>query len=193
MINISKEVKLKIKDKNQIIKKLKSKNAVLIGGCKETSTRYDDKEGSYEKKGEFIRLRSGLKNTITLKEKVDKEDSKILTRNDIEIEVDNLKGIKYILKKLGLNPIYTMEKYRLKWLYNENEIDIDELLFGCFLEIHGKEDEIWKILEELELKKEDIIEGTYWDIFEEFKKTNEKYKNETNIKFPEGYSYKLAE
>ena len=39
MINISKEVKLKIKDKNQIIKKLKSKNAVLIGGCKETSTR----------------------------------------------------------------------------------------------------------------------------------------------------------
>lgn len=193
MINISKEVKLKIKDKNQIIKKLKSKNAVLIGGCKETSTRYDDKEGRYEKKGEFIRLRSGLKNTITLKEKVDEEDSKILTRNDIEIEVDNLKGIKYILKKLGLNPIYTMEKYRLKWLYNENEIDIDELLFGCFLEIHGKEDEIWKILEELELKKEDIIEGTYWDIFEEFKKTNEKYKNETNIKFPEGYSYKLAE
>ena len=193
MINISKEVKLKIKDKNQIIKKLKSKNAVLIGGCKETSTRYDDKKESYEKKGEFIRLRSGLKNTITLKEKVDEEDSKILTRNDIEIEVDNLKGIKYILKKLGLNPVYTMEKYRLKWLYNENEIDIDELLFGCFLEIHGKENEIWKILEELELKKEDIIEGTYWDIFEEFKKTNEKYKNETNIKFPEGYSYKLAE
>ena len=193
MINISKEVKLKIKDKNQIIKKLKSKNAVLIGGCKETSTRYDDKEGSYEKKGEFIRLRSGLKNTITLKEKVDEEDSKILTRNDIEIEVDKIREIKYILKKLGLNPVYTMEKYRLKWLYNENEINIDELLFGCFLEIHGKEDKIWEILEELELKKENIIEGTYWDIFEEFKKTNEKYKNETNIKFPEGYSYKLAE
>ena len=31
------------------------------------------------------------------------------------------------------------------------------------------------------------------EIFVEFKKTNEKYKNETNIKFPEGYSYKLAE
>ena len=107
--------------------------------------------------------------------------------------MDNLRGIKYILKKLGLDPVYTMEKYRLKWLYNENEINIDELLFGCFLEIHGKEDKIWEILEELELKKENIIEGTYWDIFEEFKKTNEKYKNETNIKFPEGYSYKLAE
>jgi len=193
-MNISKEIKVRLADKDEIVNKLREKSAILIGGGKETSVRYDNEQGFYEKQGKFIRLRSGLKNTISLKEKMaDVEEDKILTRNGIEVEVDNIKGIKSILEKLGLKPMYTMEKYRLKWLYNKNEINLDELIFGCFLEIHGTEYEIWQILDELNLDDNDIVEGTYWDIFDEYKRYNQIYLNENDIKFPAGYAYRLAE
>ncbi|MBE5821481.1 MAG: CYTH domain-containing protein [Clostridiales bacterium] len=194
LMNISKEIKVRLADKDEIVNKLREKSAILIGGGKETSVRYDNEQGFYEKQGKFIRLRSGLKNTISLKEKMaDVEEDKILTRNGIEVEVDNIKGIKSILEKLGLKPMYTMEKYRLKWLYNKNEINLDELIFGCFLEIHGTEYEIWQILDELNLDDNDIVEGTYWDIFDEYKRYNQIYLNENDIKFPAGYAYRLAE
>lgn len=193
-MNISREIKIKLADKDEIVNKLREKSAILIGGGKETSVRYDTEEGEYEKQGKYIRLRSGLKNTISLKEKMeDIEEDKILTRNGIEVEVDNIKGIKSILEKIGLKPMYTMEKYRLKWMYNKNQINLDELIFGCFLEIHGTEQEIWNILDELNLDDNDIVEGTYWDIFDEYKKYNQMYINENDIKFPAGYAFRLAE
>ena len=58
------------------------------------------------------------------------------------------------------------------------------------MEIHGSQEEIWKVFDELELNKEDVVIGTYWDIFENYK--NKKGIKEKNIKFPHGYSYKIA-
>lgn len=193
-MNISREIKVKLEDKEKVISILREKSAVLIGGGKETSVRYDTEQGIYEQQGKYIRLRSGIKNTISLKKRLeDIEEEKILTRNGIEVEVDNLKGIKSILEELGLKPMCTMEKYRLKWIYNNNEINLDELVFGCFLEIHGTENEIWKVLDDFNLDDNDIVEGTYWDIFDEYKKYNPVYLNENDIKFPAGYAYRLAE
>lgn len=193
MININKEIKIKIDDPDKIIGKLRRKSAVLIGGVKETTTRYDSKEDKLEKSGQFIRTRTGFKNIISLKEKIDEEDENILARNDIEVEISNIKNIQYILEKIGLLPKYTMEKYRLKWIYNGKIINIDELVFGCYIEIHGNEEDIWRIFRELELEEKYIEKGTYWDIFERYKKENFINENIKDIIFPQGYSYKIAQ
>ena len=193
LININKEIKIKIDDPDKIIGKLRRKSAVLIGGVKETTTRYDSKEDKLEKSGQFIRTRTGFKNIISLKEKIDEEDENILARNDIEVEISNIKNIQYILEKIGLLPKYTMEKYRLKWIYNGKIINIDELVFGCYIEIHGNEEDIWRIFRELELEEKYIEKGTYWDIFERYKKENFINENIKDIIFPQGYSYKIAQ
>ena len=190
MLNLNNEIKIKIENPDEIISKLRDKCAVLIGGVKEVTTRYDFEEETLEKSGKFVRTRTGFKNIISIKEKLKDENDTIFTRNDIEVEVSNIKNMQYILKELGLKKTYIMEKYRLKWQYDNIVINIDELFFGCYMEIHGSQEEIWKVFDELELNKEDVVIGTYWDIYENYKK--EKGIKEKDIKFPHGYSYKIA-
>lgn len=193
MINISKEVKFELKDNEDIIRKLRKKRAVLIGGFKEKTTRYDDENGNYEKDGKFIRVRSGLKNIISFKEKLDdSKDDTILKRNDIEVEIGDISKMQYILEVMGLKKTFTMEKYRLKWKFEDVDLNVDELPFGLFLEIHGEEEQIAKVMEELELARENIVPGTYWDIFEKYKRSNNIEDSIKNIEFEEGYAYRLA-
>lgn len=192
MKKINKEVKFILKDES-IIEKLRNSSAILIGGTKERTIRYDDMDGKLEKEGKYIRVRTGFDNIISLKERIEQnKDEKIFKRRDIEIEVDDVENLDYLLKGLGLRQVGVMEKYRLKWNYNGNIINLDELPFGLFLEIHGEEERIFEIIEELDINKEDIFIGTYWDIFETYKKQNDKLSTQTNIMFEDGYSYLLA-
>lgn len=194
MINVSKEVKFSLQDNPNIIKELKRKQAVLVGAYKEKTIRYDDKYESLEKRGKFIRVRSGLKNIISIKEKIEDDDEqKVFKRNEIEVEIGDIKKMQYILENIGLKETYTMEKYRLKWQYDDAEINLDELPFGLFLEIHGEEGKIEKVSNELGLNKNNIIIGTYWDIFEKYKIENNISDKIKNIEFGDGYSYKLAQ
>ena len=193
MINLNSEIKIEIKDPEEIIYKLREKSAILVGGAKEITTRYDFKENELEKKGKYIRTRTGFNNIISVKEKITDNNEEILTRNDIEVEISNIKNMKYILKSIGLIPKFQMEKYRLKWIFNGNTINLDELFFGCYMEIHGSKEEIWKIINELELDKKNIIVGTYWDIFEEYKIKNLIDVKLKDIVFPQDYSYKIAQ
>lgn len=50
MINLNSEIKIKIKDPEEIICKLREKSAILVGGAKEITTRYDFEENELEKK-----------------------------------------------------------------------------------------------------------------------------------------------
>ena len=193
MINLNSEIKIEIKDPEEIICKLREKSAILVGGAKEITTRYDFEENELEKKGKYIRTRTGFNNIISVKEKITDNNEEILTRNDIEVEISNIKNMKYILKSIGLIPKFQMEKYRLKWMFNGNTINLDELFFGCFIEIHGRKEEIWKIINELELDEKNIIVGTYWDIFEKYKIEKSIDVNLKDILFPQDYSYKIAQ
>ena len=195
MVNISNEVKFKIENVNDFINLLREKNIVLLGGYKEKTIRYDNENSGLENNGKYLRIRTGLKNTISIKEKIDEDDEKntFLKRNDIEVEVSDIKKTQYILEQIGLKKTFIMEKYRLKWRYNENiELNLDELPFGVFLEIHGDESNTITVCNELGLNIKNAIKGTYWDIFEEFKIENNIDSKIRNIEFGEGYSYKIA-
>ena len=190
MLNLNNEIKIKIENPDEIIGKLRDKCAILIGGAKEITTRYDFEDESLEKEGKFVRTRTGFKNIMSIKEKTQDENKNVFTRNDIEVEISNIKNMQYILKEIGLKKKYLMEKYRLKWQYGNTIINIDELIFGCYLEIHGTKEEIWTIFDELDLDREKVVIGTYWDIFDKYK--IEKGIIEKDIIFPHGYSYKIA-
>ena len=196
MINISNEIKFEIDNVNDFINQLREKSIVLIGGYKEKTVRYDNADSSLEREGKFIRVRSGIKNVVSIKEKInncDNDDDNFLKRNDIEVEVSDIKKIQYILEQIGLHKTFTMEKYRLKWKYNDDvELNLDELPFGVFLEIHGNEKDVLEASKDLGLNVKNAKKGTYWDIFEEFKNKNNINSSIKNIEFGEGYSYKIS-
>lgn len=187
---IEKELKFKIKDLSGLIDYLKKQGAVVLNKSKEKTVRLDTLNQDLEKRGVFLRVRAGSKNTITLKEKIG-EDKNVRKRKETEFEIQDIEAMTYILGKLGFDYPRTMEKYRINLEYKGAKLSIDELFFGLYLEIEGEENTIEAISKELGFNSEDKIIGTYWDILEEYNKVHKTTKKD--IVFPKKYASKLFE
>lgn len=185
---IEKEVKFEVGDPNVFIKNLRDVGAVFVGAVKEKTIRFDDSEKSYEQRGIFLRLRGGFSNTLTLKEKIG-QDKEFKSRIETEFEVEDIEKMAYVLKKLGLDYIRIMEKFRMTWKYRDTTITIDELPFGIFTEIEGEQSNIVMISELFKFDLDKKIIVTYWDIFEEYKKRINS--DAQDIIFPHNYELKL--
>jgi len=185
---IEKEIKLEVKDLLGLISYLKKNGAKILNKSKEKTIRLDTSTGSLENRGVFLRVRSGSKNTITLKEKIG-DDKNVRARKETEFEIQDVEAMAYILKKLGFDSPRIMEKYRINLTYKGVKLSIDELFFGLYLEIEGAENNIEKVAKKLGFKPEEKILVTYWDLLEDYNKKNKTKKSD--ILFTKGYRSKL--
>lgn len=181
---IEKEIKLKVDDIANVSDVLRRSGAVFLGGALERTIRFDTVDLDYEKKGKFIRVRSGFSNTITLKEKIASENKNVRARKETEFEIEDIDKMSYILTTLGLNYTRTMEKYRQHWSLGNCAITLDELPFGIYMEIEGEESEISKVCKLLGVDENNKILVTYWDLWAEI--TDKK-----DIVFDPDHKYKL--
>jgi adenylate cyclase class 2 len=178
-INREIEIKFEIKNPNLIRKILKNLKAKFCGKAFERTIRFDTPNNSLEKKGKFLRLRTGFKNVITFKRKIKSKNFK--EREEIELEISDPEKMEIILKNLGFTKVRIMEKYREKWKLNGTEIVIDKLPMGNFIEIEGREKLIKKVVNLLGLDFKNRLVCTYWDLWKDFTK-KKGIKNE-NIVF----------
>jgi len=185
---IEKEIKFEIKDLPKLIDCLKKNGAKFLNESKERTIRLDTSDGALEKKGVFLRVRAGSKNTITLKEKVG-DDRDVRARKETEFEIKDVDAMAYILERLGFDYLRIMEKYRINLEYKGTKLSIDELSIGFYLEIEGPEKKIEAVAEELGFDLKEKILVTYWDILEEFNKRNKTKRKD--IVFPKEYQPKL--
>lgn len=185
---IETEIKIELKDIDLILDLLKKK-AVFEGKTFQRTIRMDTPNMDLEKKKIFLRVRSGFKNIVTLKINKKKTD-KFFQRDEYETEVKDVNLLSEIFSLLGFNKKLVMEKYRAIFKYQETTLCLDELPFGIFLEIEGKEDDITKVIKELNLGLEKKIIVSYWDLFTKYKKEN-NILDQKNIIFPEGYKSKF--
>lgn len=179
-----KEIKLEINDYQKVMDSLKIVGADFLGNAFQRTIRFEKGKGELEKKGLFLRVRSGFKNTLTMKIKVD--NANVFEREEIELEVEDVEKVRKIMNKLGFDKELIMEKYRSKWKLGSVDICVDELPFGFFVEIEGDEKNIFETVKKLGLKKEGKITVTYWDLFEDYKKQTGKDLGK-NIVFPNNY------
>lgn len=179
------QVKYKIDDFEDISKKIIELEGIFIGGFYEKTIRYDTIDDKLYNQGIFLRTKSGMKNVLTLKEKINDIKGETLERLTTEIEIDDVLKMQYFLKKIGLIDKFVMEKYRLYFVYDKVEITIDELPFGLYLEIKGDIKEIKKTAKLLGLKN--VIKVTYWDIYDKMKD-----KKSNNIIFDKNHIFKIA-
>lgn len=173
------EIKFKIDKADSIRAILKNRKAQFFGRVFQRTVRFDTPNDDLEKRDQFLRTRTGFKNTITFKQKI--ENKKFKARKEIEFEISDPEKMNAILENLGFTKVLIMEKYREKWRLNNAEIVIDKLPMGTFIEIEGKEKAIKEMVEILRLNFKDRITSTYWDLWKEFSK-KKGIKNE-NITF----------
>jgi len=187
---LEKEVKYQLDNPIALIKKLKYQSAIFIGYHLERTIRVDKPNWELSDSGIFIRLRTGFKNTLTLKE-ARKSDSEVSERREIEVEVDDIELCQDLLYSIGLTESLIMEKYRMSWRINDIFITIDELPFGTYSEIEGPIPSIKIVSDLLNFDFNNRIVLTYWEIYNNLMLTKGSGEFDPNIVFPINYVSKL--
>lgn len=186
---IEKEIKVEIKNPKELISLLAQKNVKKVSEGFQRTTRMDTPNLDLEKRGTFLRVRTGGKDIVTLKKKI-KSTGEVFERQEIETEVKDPELLADIFANLGFTKRFIMEKYRIDYEYKDTKISLDELPFGVFIEIEGEPENIKNVADELNLDLSNKIIVTYWDLFEDYKKKmNQKGEN---IVFPTNYNFILS-
>lgn len=191
MLDNEVQVKIRINDFQNTKKILVDKGCVFLGGWREKIIRFDTKDKELKEKGKFLRVKIGNENVVTLKENRNYENNKFFEMSNSKFQIDDVESLCYVLKAIGLNNTYVMEKYRLLWMYKDIEFYINELPFGVFLEINSEDKNINKIIKLLKINAEQLIKVTYWEIYEDLKSKDIKYQNK-DIVFDKNHIFKIA-
>ncbi|MFA6918976.1 MAG: class IV adenylate cyclase [Patescibacteria group bacterium] len=177
------EIKIKIEDIDNFKNKLISLNPIIEEEKFERTIRFDTPGEELEKKGIFVRVRSGFKNVWTVKKNIKdaKDENKYFQRHEWEIEISDIETAREMMKVLGFEKEFIMEKYRSKYTLPDIEITIDRLPFGHYAELEGSKEAIDRLANILGINIEERITTTYWHLHDEYNIANNL--SEQNIIF----------
>lgn len=105
----------------------------------ELNLRFDTEANDLRKAFSVLRLRRDNKARLTYKGPGAVEEGGILNRREIEFVVEDFQKAKELLEALGYRVVAFYEKFRATYQLGETLIMLDELPFGCFVEIEGRE------------------------------------------------------
>lgn len=136
-IEIEKKYRLTKKQHESVRRRLPEIGAKLQREEFEENTLYSGKGLTVGRT--VLRLRRVGDSAILTYKKRLPTSSSIKHQHEHETEVDNPEALNSILGSLGFTPALVYEKRRETWVLGKSEIVIDELPFGLFMEIEGKE------------------------------------------------------
>lgn len=129
----------------------------------ERNERYDTPEGRLSAAGEVMRLRSGERVLLTYKAALDSPER----RREIEVEATDAAAAQAFLQALGYRVVVIYEKYRETFALDDVQVMLDELPFGCFVEVEGPADEaVASASRRLRLEWARRVPSSYVDLFE---------------------------
>lgn len=99
----------------------------------ERNWRFDRPDGALSSSGIVLRLRTDPQATLTVK----RAGSDPLKRTEIEVELGEAEAAVELLELLGYEPLAIYEKRRAEYAQADTLTMLDELPFGCFVEIES--------------------------------------------------------
>lgn len=135
----------------------------------ELNLRFDTPGGELSSKRQVLRLRKDLKSWLTYKGAAQPGQA-VGMRREIEFEVSSFDEAREFLLALGYQVFMFYEKYRSVYDTGEVLVMLDELPFGCFIEIEGSGvDDIRRTADLLELDWEARCAVSYLELFDRLK------------------------
>lgn len=163
------EVKFLVRDREEIRKTILSLGAESLGRVFEKNTVYDDDAQSLRRQGRLLRLRVDRRALLTTKEPPERPDPDVKVYIENEVSVDDPEAMDRILRCLGFSPRLVYEKWREEFTLEKARLMLDELPFGCFLEIEADRDAIRSLAGRIALPWEQRIKKTYLALFADVK------------------------
>lgn len=164
------EVKFLIRDMPGLKNRLTALNVTLLSErTHELNYRFDSPDHHLARQMQVLRLRQDQSATLTFKSAADPA-SEVSSRQEIEFEVGDFDTARRFLQALGYEVSIIYEKFRTTYQLNDCPLMLDELPYGTFMEIEGKDvAAIKKSAELLGLNWDTRIKLSYLAIFYKLK------------------------
>ncbi len=161
------EAKFYVKDLSKIKWRLHELKAELIQPrIHETNLRFDTVARDLRNAGRVLRLRQDDRARMTYKGPSDKTEG-VMSREEIEFIVEDFERAKGFIEALGYQVMVFYEKFRATYQLEDAHIMLDELPYGEFVEIEGKDiSSVKKIAANLRLRWDAAIAKSYQALFE---------------------------
>jgi adenylate cyclase class 2 len=172
------EIKLRVADIPQLLRRLRRLRAVSRGRFFEQNTLYDTPAFDIRRSGCLLRLRTEtaapagksarghVRGILTAKAPPSvSRGSRYKERLERERKIRNPRRWNAILRGLGLRPGFRYEKYRSTFRLPGLHLDLDETPAGVFLELEGSPSAIDRAAKALGYAPHDFVRATYWDIY----------------------------
>jgi adenylate cyclase class 2 len=160
------EVKLRIPSAALARERLRRVGAVLVRERHfEDNVLFDDREGSLRAAGTVLRLRTTPHGGVLTFKGPREIEGGVKSREERETGLDAPEEVRAILKNLGYEPLFRYHKYRETWTHRGQEIEVDELPIGTFLEIEGDAEGIHAVAAELGFSRSDYLNDSYVGLF----------------------------
>ncbi|MBF0099319.1 MAG: class IV adenylate cyclase [Desulfobacterales bacterium] len=177
MTQLEIEVKFTIQDIECIRQRIIKLGALAKKRHFEQNYLFDNTSRSLCELKSVLRLRKTEDNTTITYKSIPKLENAHLTtqykiRNEYETNVSNFDHMSLILNGLGFHVIQQYEKWRQAFIADGVTFTVDELPYGCFLEIEGQIHQIEIMASKLGLLWENRILLNYIELFEIIKKHN---------------------
>lgn len=172
------EVKFKIEDKKEILKKLQSLGAQDLGKNLESDTYY----GLGEKSVRIRKINKDKEGFITVKKLVE-TDSRAKIKEEIETKVSDIEKAVKILEELGFSAVKRKEKIRHTFKLGNVFVLIDKLPFmGYFVELEAaSEKDIKNLTKKLGFDYNQASGESYDNIFFKYYIKNARRFKDTKV------------
>ncbi len=147
----------------------------------ERNARFDTPDGRLSRAGEVLRLREEAHHRLTYKRPLAVPEG----RTEIELEIDDPQAAAALLHALGYQAVFVYEKYRETFGLEPALVMLDELPFGCFVEIEAPSlPDVALAATRVGLGWERRITRSYVDLFEELRRRQAlPFRNATFAEF----------
>jgi len=164
------EVKFHVSELAGIEKQLVKFGATLVQPrTHEYNLRFDTPAGDLAQAESMLRLRRDAASHVTFKGPSSTLGG-VLARQEIEFEVSNFISAQKLIEALGFRSKFVYEKYRTTYAMDGLKITLDEMPYGPFVEIEGKEAApIQTAANKLGLDWQERLPETYISIFRRLK------------------------
>lgn len=135
------EVKFYLEDLDEIRNRLMAVGAEPVSPrVYERNVRFDTPDQALLQRQQLLRLRQDARVRLTFKGLAAEDaTSEAKVREEIEVTVDDFERMAIILRRLGFMPLQVYEKYRETYHWHGVEIVLDQMPFGHFVELEGRE------------------------------------------------------
>jgi len=135
--DVETEIKFYIQDLDRLRQRLLACGAGLEQPRQhELNLRFDTPDGSLSREKRVLRLRKDAGTWMTYKGP-SQSGADVTVRQEIEFGVGDFDAARRFLEALGYHVSVMYEKYRATYLLEGLKVTLDELPYGCFIEIEG--------------------------------------------------------